>query len=83
MVTSIYTKLSLDSVGGDMNVLLRYEAYLREALIEAYPDAHIEVEHTIRESGVMPTVIEAETFTEEAEARAYIATTWDEFCGQQ
>jgi hypothetical protein len=83
MVTSIYKKIDLDSVGGSHDILERYRDFLVDALIATYPDATIEVEVTTRESGVMPMVIEADTYNEEREAQAYITQTWDTFCAQR
>ena len=82
MVTRIYTKISLDGVGGSHDLLERYRDYLVDALIRDYPHATIEVETTTRESGELPLVIEAEEWTEERDVQDLLSATWDEFCRQ-
>ena len=78
----IYMKLSEDSMGNSGEDLESYAAFVLGELSRLYPEARIEVETTQRESGIMPLVIEAETWQEEEAAELEIAGLWDRYCSR-
>ena len=78
----IYMKLSEDGMGDSGEDLESYAAFVRGELSGLYPEARIDIETTQRESGVMPLVIDADTWQEEEAAHLEIAELWDRYCSR-
>ena len=79
-MTRIYAKIAQDSCG--VVDVENYAAFMRTELTRLYPDADIEIETTTRESGVMPEVIEAETWEEQEEIGREMSSLWNRYGDQ-
>jgi hypothetical protein len=79
-MTRIYPKIAQESCGTiDVEA---YAAFVRTTLAQRYPGADITIE-TTHDSGVMPQVIEAETWEEEDDIRYEMDSLWARFCQAQ